>query len=120
MNGVRSGIFRLAAVVIVLGLSQLVQAQQATTPAWTQITAPGGTTTGGPVAPAKRLLTSATYDPGTNRMIVFGGTSQDFGNLTGYNDVWVLTNADGTGGTPTWIQLRPAGTPPAARFGGDP
>src|SRR2546429_1523673 len=110
--------FRYPAVVILLGLSQLVQAQQATTPAWTQITAPGGTTTGGPVAPAKRLLTSATYDPGTNRMIVFGGTSQDFGNLTGYNDVWVLTNADGTGGTPTRIQLKPGRTPPAARVGG--
>ncbi|HTD48287.1 MAG TPA: hypothetical protein VK881_13560 [bacterium] len=118
MSRVRSGLFRLAAVVIVLGLSQLVQAQQSTTPTWTPLTPPGGTTTtGGPAGPSKRLLTSAAYDPATNRMIVFGGTSQDFGNITGYNDVWVLTNADGTGGTPAWIQISPAGTPPAARFG---
>ena len=29
-----------------------------------------------------------------------------------YNDVWVLENADGTGGAPRWVQLQPKG----ARF----
>jgi hypothetical protein len=32
------------------------------------------------------------------------------------NDVWVLTNANGAGGTPTWVPLAPAGGPPAARW----
>ncbi|HEY7686752.1 MAG TPA: hypothetical protein VH833_11655, partial [Gemmatimonadales bacterium] len=56
---------------------------------------------------------TAVYDPGSNRMIVFGGALAFFG--TDQNDVRVLTNADGTGGLPAWIQLAPSGTPPAAR-----
>jgi hypothetical protein len=31
------------------------------------------------------------------------------------NDVWVLTNSNGVGGTPTWIQLAPTGVAPNAR-----
>jgi hypothetical protein len=46
-------------------------------------------------------------------MILFGGEGS--GGVVG--DVWVLTNANGLGGTPTWIQLAPAGTPPQARVG---
>ncbi len=75
------------------------------TPAWVQLS-PSGT------PPLARSLTSAVYDDVSNRMIIFGGT-----NGTVQNDVWVLTNANGTGGTPAWIQLTPSGGPPAARYG---
>jgi len=74
--------------------------------------------------PAPRGRHSAVYDSNNNRMIIFGG-----GNFTGdpacnfcifdplFNDVWVLTNANGLGGTPTWIPLFPSGGPPAPRAG---
>jgi Galactose oxidase, central domain len=79
---------------------------QAGVPAWTQLTS-----TGGP--PTPRMFHSAAYDPGSNRMIVFAGASADGG--TRYNDVWVLTNANGTGGAPVWIALASAGNPPSIR-----
>jgi hypothetical protein len=56
-------------------------------------------------------------------MIVFGGANQDYGTVCTnsgavcYNDVWILANADGLGGTPGWSQLTPSGPPPAPRFG---
>ena len=75
------------------------------TAAWLQLS-PSGT------PPAARAFTSAVYDETNNRMIVFGGT-----NGSPRNDVWVLTNANGTGGTPSWIQLAPTGSAPAARYG---
>ena len=98
---------RLAAVVIVLGLSQLAYGQPGN-PAWIQLHP-----TGGP--PGPRLVPGAAYDPTTNSMIVFGGESQ---LTTGYyNDVWVLANADGLGGAPAWTQLAPFGLAPTPRFG---
>jgi hypothetical protein len=54
------------------------------------------------------------YDPNTNRMIVFAG-QEDCGPSN--NEVWVLENANGSGGTPSWTQLSPAGTAPAPRTG---
>jgi len=78
------------------------------TPAWTQLTP-----TGGP--PVPRIFHTAAYDPATNRMIVFGGNNCFTAGAQFYNDVWVLTNANGLGGTPAWTQLTPAGGPPAAR-----
>ncbi|PYX49453.1 MAG: hypothetical protein DMG79_08625, partial [Acidobacteria bacterium] len=63
-------------------------------------------------APPARVYSAAVYDPGSDSMIVFGGNNCS----TGYfNDVWVLSNANGEGGTPSWNQLSPSGTPPAAR-----
>ena len=41
-------------------------------------------------------------------MILYGGNVND-------PNVWVLTNANGTGGTPAWIQLPISGTLPTAR-----
>lgn len=72
------------------------------TPAWIQLSAAGG-------PPPSRLRHSAVYDPHSNRMIVFGGNDCF---STNFGDVWVLSNANGLGGTPTWAQLSPAGTPP--------
>ncbi len=46
-------------------------------------------------------------------MTVFGGG----GATSEFNDVWVLANANGLGGTSTWTQLSPSGALPAAREG---
>jgi len=70
------------------------------TPAWTQLN-PAGT------APPARFGACGVYDPVGDRLVIFGGS----GNLL-YSDVWALTLS----GTPTWSQLSPSGTPPAARF----
>ena len=74
------------------------------TPTWTQLS-PTGT------PPAARDTATAVYDATNNLMIVFGGD----GNGTIFGDVWVLSNANGSGGTPTWSQLSPSGTGPAPR-----
>ena len=77
------------------------------TPNWIELTPsnapilPGGGSSGGH---------SAVYEA-NNRMIVFIGV------WCCANDVYVLENANGLGGTPTWIQLSPIGTPPSARAG---
>lgn len=70
--------------------------------------------TGAP--PAPRAFTPAAYDPATNRMIIFGGNQgPDCCTIFHFNDVWVLTNANGMGGTPQWMQLSPAGALPSPR-----
>lgn len=56
---------------------------------WNQVHAIG-------TPPAPRTGHAAGYDPASNRMIVFGGA---VGPTTCANDVWVLTNANGFGGT---------------------
>ena len=77
-----------------------------TTPTWIQLSPSG-------VVPAiHRDTHEAVYDPGTRRMIVFGGRNSD---STSHNDVWVLTNANGVGGSPAWIQLSPAAPLPTPR-----
>jgi len=75
------------------------------TPGWTQ-QKPAGT------APAARFAANAVYDPNTNTMILFGGYDC---TANYFNDVWLLSNANGLGGTPTWSQLSPSGTAPAGR-----
>jgi hypothetical protein len=73
---------------------------------WTQLSPSGS-------APAARLLHTAVYDAANNRMIIFGG-----GSLTqNFSDVWVLSNANGLGGTPAWTQLLPSGGPPSGVYG---
>ena len=76
---------------------------------WSQVS-----TAGGP--PAGRRAASVGYNSSSNRMIVFGGDKQACGNATQkLNDVWILTNANGNGGTATWTQLAPTGGPPTPR-----
>lgn len=77
------------------------------TPTWTILNVPGA-------APAPRANHSAVYNPTSNQLIVFGG---DDCVQTSFNDVWVLSNANGLGGTPTWTQVAPAGVLPVARNG---
>src|SRR5262249_29001002 len=73
-------------------------------PAWIQLS-PSGT----PVPAAAGH--TAVYDPGTNQMIVFGF----FENTPTFDTTWVLSNANGTGGTPAWTKLAPAGLLPPPR-----
>lgn len=80
------------------------------TPTWTQIF-PAGT------APSPRSRSSMVYDPINNRTIVFGGNPNEGSCSGAVSDVWVLSNANGLGGTPTWTQLVPAGGPPSPRLG---
>lgn len=65
-------------------------------------------------APNARLHHTGVYDPGSNTLTVFGGSDCN-GHF--FNDVWVLSNANGKGGTSTWTQLLPTGSLPAARQG---
>jgi hypothetical protein len=74
-------------------------------PLWTQLT-PSGT-------PGPRTNSGSSYNSNTNRLILFGGRDA----VTTYNDVWVLTNANGLGGAPQWTQLATSGSPPAIRGG---
>lgn len=74
------------------------------TPTWTQFAPSGG--------PGPRAFQTMVYDPTSNELILFSGLNQ---NGTALNDVWVLTNANGTAGTPAWNQLSPVGGPPTAR-----
>lgn len=62
--------------------------------------------------PSARMGHTAIYDPVADRMIVFGGSTNIYGN-TPTNETWQLTLAD----PPAWSLLSPAGTPPSARFG---
>jgi len=61
-------------------------------------------------SPPPRTYAIAAYDQATNRMIIWGGLTS---NTSFYNDVWILTGADGTAGTPRWLQLNPSNPPPA-------
>ncbi|MGA7217268.1 MAG: kelch repeat-containing protein, partial [Candidatus Sulfotelmatobacter sp.] len=76
------------------------------TPNWIQLQ-PTGT------APTARESASAIYDPNTNSLIVYGGDAG--GEPLG--DIWILSNANGTGGTPAWTQLNPSNSGPTPRSG---
>jgi hypothetical protein len=83
------------------------------TPQWTNIVPDGK-----PGSPPLRFAETAVYDQTNNRMMIFAGATPSNkynGGYVGLNDVWVLANANGSGGTPTWTQLKPKGTPPAKR-----
>lgn len=64
--------------------------------------------------PAPRSGHTAVYDSTNSRMIVFGG-ALGFPSPCA-NDVWVLSDANGSG-DPTWTELSPGGTRPPARSG---
>ncbi len=77
------------------------------TPAWTQAAPTGG-------GPSARSQATAIYDPVNHLMTIFGGSAA---SPTAFNDVWTLSNATGTTGTPAWTHLSPGGIPPIARGG---
>lgn len=63
-------------------------------------------------SPAPRNFHSATYDPFTNNMSIFGGSTITDGFT---NDVWTLVDANGTGDNTAWKQIATTGGPPAPR-----
>jgi hypothetical protein len=63
-----------------------------------------------PDAPIGRASHSAVFDPGSGRLIVFGGDTAFWG--TERNDVWVLDVATGS-----WSALSPSGPLPLPRNG---
>ncbi len=75
------------------------------TPQWTNATPRGN-------APSARQYHTAVYDSNANSMIVFGGSNCNSGYM---NDVWILSFANGVGGTPAWTMLAPSGSPPPPR-----
>jgi hypothetical protein len=80
-------------------------------PQWTNIVADNA-----PGSPAKRWSHSAAYDAASNRMTVFGGGSfSGPSSLSGFNDVWVVSSANGLGGPPTWTKLAATGLKPGPR-----
>jgi len=80
------------------------------TPQWTNIVVKGA-----PGSPAKRAAHTAIYDVAHNRMTIFGGVDFSSKAFLGFNDAWVLDNANGLGGTPAWTRLKP-GTAPGVRY----
>ncbi|HEY3217215.1 MAG TPA: kelch repeat-containing protein, partial [Candidatus Eisenbacteria bacterium] len=70
------------------------------TGSWARLTPSGA-------SPSPRSAAAAIYDPGGDRVVLFGGSGENPGNET-----WQL----GLGGSPAWSQLTPAGTAPTARF----
>jgi hypothetical protein len=82
------------------------------TPTWTRLSPTGG----GP--PLERQGHQAVYDLKTNSMIVWAGHNgiQTECGPDAYSDVWVLSNANGLGGTPNWTKLSPIGGPPAGQY----
>src|SRR5712692_1831621 len=65
--------------------------------------------------PAPRDSHTAVLDVRTDRMIIFGGEANGQANLH-QNDVWVLSHAITSVAQSSWVQLQPAGTPPAPRL----
>ena len=85
----------------------------ATNSSWNTIT-----TAGSP--PGIREGHTAVYNQKQDLMTIFGGNNAVSPccpyNIAQYNDVWVLSNADGNGAsTPTWTQLAPTGDLPPSR-----
>ena len=66
------------------------------TPVWTKLSPAGS-------PPAPRFNHAAVYDSATNSMIIYGGC--EGGCFPIGNDAWVLSHANGIGGTPTWSLL---------------
>lgn len=69
--------------------------------------------------PGIRSAHTAIYDQANNRMTVFAGadlirTCCPYSE-SDYNDTWVLSNANGLGGTPSWTLLSPSATLPSPR-----
>jgi hypothetical protein len=105
-GGCEGGCFPLQSNVYILSHAN----GQGGTPNWSLLS-----TTGGP--PSARISAAMTYDPNSNRLILFGGQNGGGSDCGTFSDTWVLTNANGSGGTPTWTQLSPAGGPPAGQYG---
>jgi hypothetical protein len=70
---------------------------------WTPVAVAGA-------VPMARALAGGVYDPAGARLVVFGGTDR---GTSSFGDTWALSLPGS--GVPTWTELHPAGTAPAAR-----
>ncbi len=77
--------------------------------AWTQLTTSG-------TFPVGKYQSRAFYDSVTNRLTIAGGVRNDVAVAS--SAVNVLTNANGTGGTPAWTNLIAEGAAGAPAFAG--
>jgi hypothetical protein len=77
-------------------------------PEWIQLS-PAGT------PPIDREDHTAVYVPDANSMIVFGGWRTAGPDQFYLNDVWVLSGANGVGGSPAWIRRKAVGPQPSPR-----
>jgi hypothetical protein len=78
------------------------------TPQWLRLSTVG--------VPSPRVRHTAVYDPGSNSMVIFAGQTGGGSGCDTFSDVWVLSNANGLGGTPVWSQLNPHGGPVAGQY----
>jgi len=80
--------------------------------AWTTLQTTGG-------LPGIRNNHTAVYDETGRNMVVFGGENyiSNWGpyRISDYNDTWMLSDADGSSGTPLWTDMMPIGAPPPGR-----
>ena len=97
---------------MVLSLVLALASPAAAAPGWVQLTPTPDPVYGSPLG---RAFHTSGYNPATNRMIIFSGGTRP-GGYGSLNDVWVLTDADGTGGNAAWIKLNP-GPGPSLRYG---
>src|SRR5438874_2316720 len=66
--------------------------------------------------PLLRVGSTSVYDPASNTMILFAGTSSDQpSGQPRLNDVWLLTNANGLGDSSAWSKLITQGGSPPVR-----
>ena len=63
-------------------------------------------------SPANRLQHVAIYESSSNTMTIFGGS----GAHMFLGDTWVLSHANGLGGTPVWTRLSASGPVPSGRY----
>ena len=74
-------------------------------PSWERYSPTGG--------PGTLAHAAFGYDASANRLVLFGGCKDTCASPS--DETWVLVNANGLGGTPTWQRLAASG--PAGRFG---
>src|SRR2546426_996709 len=81
-------------------------------PAWPPRDPPAGS------PPGARFGAAGPFEAASRRLIVFGGRTASPDSSAGFvfGDAWLLTEADGAGGSPAWIRLTPDGGPPTARL----
>jgi hypothetical protein len=103
VDGCESGCTPISTEVAVLANAN---GTGAASPAWS-VLSPSGT------APAPRQGAAAAWDATDGNMIVFAGQNGGCCPGSAYTDTWMLTHANGIGGTPQWINLAPTGGPPA-------
>ncbi len=89
-----------------------IPAPTSTTPGPTTLPPIPGRSSSPPAAlPSARVAHAMVYDPGTDKVILFGGARTPI-TSTSVNDTWAYDPAANT-----WTELKPAGSVPSARNG---